>query len=257
MTTMDQNPYVAIGLLGTTLDNKNRGPKRWNTWRPTVALCQHEDLLITRLELLYQPAFTRLAKTLQQDLATVSPATTVNLVPIQFDDPWDFEEVYSALHDFARHYDFRPEQEHYLIHITTGSHVAQICLYLLTEPHHFPAQLIQLSPPQRGLQVQSGTFKIIDLDLSKYDRLATRFQQERREGTEVLKSGIDTRNASFNQLIARIEQVAIVSQDPILLMGPTGAGKSQLAKRIYALKRARHQVQRGICRSQLRDLARR
>lgn len=93
------------------------------------------------------------------------------------------------------------------------------------------------------MQVQSGTFKIIDLDLSKYDRLATRFQQERREGTEVLKSGIDTRNASFNQLIARIEQVAIVSQDPILLMGPTGAGKSQLAKRIYALKRARHQVQ--------------
>lgn len=137
MTTMDQNPYVAIGLLGTTLDNKSRGPKRWNTWRPTVALCQHEDLLITRLELLYQPAFTRLAKTLQQDLATVSPATTVNLVPIQFDDPWDFEEVYSALHDFARHYDFRPEQEHYLIHITTGSHVAQICLYLLTESHHF------------------------------------------------------------------------------------------------------------------------
>ncbi len=243
MHAIDPKPHVAIGLLGTTLDNKSRGPKRWNTWRPTVALCQHDDLLIARLELLYQPAFTRLAQTLQQDLATVSPETTVRLIPIQFDDPWDFEEVYSALHDFARHYDFRPEQEHYLVNITTGSHVAQICLYLLTESHHFPAQLIQLSPPQRTLQVQSGTFKIIDLDLSKYDRLATRFQQERREGTEVLKSGIDTRNASFNQLIARIEQVAIVSQDPMLLMGPTGAGKSQLAKRIYALKRARHQVQ--------------
>ena len=243
MAIINSKPYVAIGLLGTTLDNKSQGPKRWNAWRPTLALCQHDDLLISRLELLYQPAYTRLANTMQQDLAAVSPETTVRLIPIRFDDPWDFEEVYSALHGFARDYDFQPEQENYLVNITTGSHVAQICLYLLTESHHFPAQLIQLTPPQRALQVACGSFKIIDLDLSKYDRLATRFQQEQREGAAVLKSGIETRNAAFNRLIDRIEQVAIASPDPILLMGPTGAGKSQLAKRIYALKRARHQAQ--------------
>lgn len=33
------------------------------------------------------------------------------------------------------------------------------------------------------------------------------------------------------------------SREPLLLMGPTGAGKSRLAKRIFELKRARHQVQ--------------
>ena len=43
-------------------------------------------------------------------------------------------------------------------------------------------------------------------------------------------------------MIEKIEQVAIASRDPLLLMGPTGAGKSRLAKRIYELKRARHQV---------------
>jgi len=43
-------------------------------------------------------------------------------------------------------------------------------------------------------------------------------------------------------LIDRIEEVAIRSRDPLLLMGPTGAGKSRLAKRIYELKRERHQV---------------
>jgi len=36
--------------------------------------------------------------------------------------------------------------------------------------------------------------------------------------------------------------VVISSSDPLLLMGPTGAGKSRLARRIYELKRARHQV---------------
>lgn len=43
-------------------------------------------------------------------------------------------------------------------------------------------------------------------------------------------------------MIDRIEQVAIRSKAPILLMGPTGAGKSHLARRIYDLKHARHQV---------------
>jgi transcriptional regulatory protein RtcR len=32
------------------------------------------------------------------------------------------------------------------------------------------------------------------------------------------------------------------SRAPVLLIGPTGAGKSFLARRIYQLKHARHQV---------------
>jgi len=64
----------------------------------------------------------------------------------------------------------------------------------------------------------------------------------RRIGASFLKSGIETRNAAFNCLIERIEQVAIASRAPLLLMGPTGAGKSQLARRIYDLKKARSLV---------------
>src|SRR6266404_5868488 len=57
-----------------------------------------------------------------------------------------------------------------------------------------------------------------------------------------LKGGIDTKNAAFNHLIDRIEQVAIATRDPLLLMGPTGAGKSRLARRIYELKKMRHTI---------------
>lgn len=75
-----------------------------------------------------------------------------------------------------------------------------------------------------------------------YDRIAQRFRREQREGLSFLKSGIDTQNARFNLMIEQIERVAITSKDPILLTGPTGAGKSQLARRIFELKRARGQV---------------
>ena len=64
----------------------------------------------------------------------------------------------------------------------------------------------------------------------------------RDDAVRYLKSGIATRNAAFNRMIAEIEQVALNSPSPILLNGPTGAGKSMLARRIYELKKARHQV---------------
>jgi transcriptional regulatory protein RtcR len=111
----------------------------------------------------------------------------------------------------------------------------------LTESRYMPGRLVQCSPERD--RSSPGTIKIIDLDLSKYDRIASRFRQEQREAVSYLKGGIDTRNSAFNHLIDRIEQVAIATRDPLLLMGPTGAGKSLLAKRIYELKKNRRAVE--------------
>jgi len=233
---------VVIGLLGPRLDAGVHA-ERWNAWRPSVAICQHENLLIHRFELLYEPKETKLAGVIAADIASVSPETEVRTHAIAMEDPWDFEEVYAALHDFARAYPFNTDTEEYLIHITTGTHVAQICLFLLTESRHLPGKLLQCSPPARQHQQDPiGSYRIIDLDLSKYDRLATRFALDQRQATSFLKSGIDTRNAEFNCLIDRIERVVIASNAPLLLTGPTGAGKSQLARRVYELKRQRQQI---------------
>jgi transcriptional regulatory protein RtcR len=57
----------------------------------------------------------------------------------------------------TRAYRFDPDAEDYLVHITTGSHVAQICLFLLTETRHIPAQLLQTSPPTGTRGVNPGT----------------------------------------------------------------------------------------------------
>lgn len=233
---------VVIGLLGPTLDG-GKTSNRWERWRPSVSLCQHEDLLVHRFELLCDPANERLIQEVTDDIRHISPETQVRVHHITFDDPWDFGEVYAGLHDFARAYPFNTDREHYLVHMTTGTHVAQICLFLLTESRYFPAQLLQTSPPRRRERMQPGEYRIIDLDLSRYDHIATRFAQEQEESRSFLKSGIATRSAVFNKMIDNIEQVAIHSRAPILLTGPTGAGKSQLARRIYALKKARRQVE--------------
>jgi transcriptional regulatory protein RtcR len=232
---------IVIGLLGVSLDSAGKAGSRWEKWRPSVCLCQQEDLLIDRFELLYPPDSDGLAHTVARDIGSVSPETQVVLRPLAMPNPWDFEQVYGALHEFARTYPFDVDAEDYLIHITTGTHVAQICMFLLTESRHFPGRLVQTSPGRDGSFVQ-GSVQIVDLDLSKYDAIASRFREEQKDAASFLKSGIATRNAPFNRLIDRIEQVAIHSREPLLLMGPTGAGKSRLARRIFELKRSRHQV---------------
>ena len=235
-----QRRTVVIGLLGTTLD-RGKGPGRWEHWRPTVSACQHEDLIVDRFVLLHSRAATSLAEGVRDDIRHVSPETTVELVLDGTTDPWDFEAVYGTLHDFARGFAFDPDREDYLVHITTGSHVAQICLFLLTESRHIPARLLQTSP-RRTRGIDPGTFSIIDLDLSKYDRIATRFERDAIDERSLLTSGIATRNASFNEIVERLDRVAVRSTAPILLLGPTGAGKSLLARRLYELKHARRLV---------------
>jgi len=233
---------VLFGFLGTILDNKHSA-KRWESWRPSVALCQHEDLLIDEYHLVYPSDYKRLSDLTSSDIKTVSPETLTHMHCLGFDDAWDFEEVFGNLLDFIKKFNFDTDNNEYLFNITTGTHVAQICIFLLAESRHFPGKLIQSSPVSADrTKSPIGSYSIIDLDLSKYDRIASRFAEETSDDISFLKSGIETKNKAFNSLIAEIEIVASRSKEPVLLTGPTGAGKSMLASRIYQLKKQKKLV---------------
>ena len=231
---------TCIALLGPTLDN-GFGDKRWNRWRPSVAMCQHDDLPIDRLILVHQSKFARLAQVIHRDIVEVSPQTCLESHTIDLNDPWDFAEVYASLHDLIDQLSFTDDEE-LLIHITTGTHVQQICWFLLAESRHLPGRLLQTSPDISAKKDPKGSYSIIDLDLSRYDALASRFANKKQEAATFLRAGIETKSETYNQLIDDIEQVATLSDAPILLTGSTGAGKTALARRIYELKAQRNQI---------------
>ncbi len=235
-----QKKTVVIGFFGTTLDARGSGKHRWAVWRPTISVGQHEDLLVSRLDLIIQDRFRDQADKLCSDFRQVSPETETRLHTIPLKDPWDFEEVYAGLLDFAKSYPFDPEHEDYLVHITTGTHVMQICLFLLIESRIIPARILQTGI--RDKQDAVGSYSIIDLDLSKYDRLAERFRSEERKGLHYLKSGIETRNAAYNRMIEQLARVCARSDDPVLLTGPSGVGKTRLARLVYEWKKQNHRV---------------
>lgn len=237
MQTTPPRATVVIGFFGATLD-AGRGRGRWNRWRPTVSLFQQPDLIVDRLELLCARAHD--TADMIEDIGRLSPETEIVCHPFDLTDPWDFEEVYEALHRFVRDRPFDRERERYLVHLTTGTHVAQICLFLLTETGFIPGNLIQTGPPTR--HTPTPTYQIVDLDLARYERIAQRFEAERRDRASRLKGGIVTRNAAFNALVDQLERVAVASRAPLLLTGATGTGKTELARRVFELKRDRDLV---------------
>ena len=238
---MNQKKNVVLSFLGTNLD-RGFDERRWEKWRPTISLCQQEDFLVDRLEVIYQGNFGTLASRVKDDVQQISPETEMVERVVTIQDPWDFQEMYELLADLCRDYPFDLEKENYYAHMTTGTHVAQICLFLMVEARFFPGRLIQTGPPRGRSAMKTpgeGAIEVIDLDLSKYDRLATRFAKDQVEACDFLRSGIATRNVAFNQLIEELEVVALRSAAPILLTGPTGAGKSQLARRVFELRETR------------------
>lgn len=227
---------VVIGFLGTQLDMGKR-----REWRPSVQLCQHPGLPIDRLELIHDQRHYHLACTVAAAIGKVSPDTEVRLVRIDMKDPWDFQEVYGRLYDFAADYGFDEDRERYHVHLTTGTHVAQICWFLLTESRHIPARLIQTGPPRVGGNPQ-GTLDVIDLDLARYNALQRRFEVAQREHSALLLGGVETRSPAMLALAERLDLVAGTTDAPIFLVGRPGTGKYALAMRLHELKLVRRRV---------------
>ncbi|MBP6736803.1 MAG: sigma 54-interacting transcriptional regulator [Rhodobacteraceae bacterium] len=227
---------VVIGFVGTQLDMGKR-----RSWRPTVQLCQHGNFPVDRLELIHDGRHHHLACRVMADIGQISPQTEVRLVRIDMADPWDFQEVYGKLYDFASDYGFDEDRERYHVHLTTGTHVAQICWFLLTESRHVPARLVQTGPPGADGPPE-GKLDVIDLDLARYNALQRRFEAARREHSALLLGGVETASPKMRTLIERLDLVAGSTDAPIFLLGEAGTGKSALAVRLHELKLVRRRV---------------
>ena len=193
-------------------------------------MCQQQDFVVDHLDLFYEPRYQSLADQVLADVVQVSPETELQLIPMNIRDPWDFQEVYESLFDYFRSTTFDTDQDTF-VHVTTGTHVIQICLFLLTESRHFPGKLIQTRPARgRRSRDAAGDMQIIDLDLSKYDRLASRFERDQAEARDFLRSGIATKNQAFNKLIDEIEVVALRSKRATSTEWPHWCGQNALGQ---------------------------
>ena len=236
--------HTIVSILGT---RKDLGNPDNNNWSPSVSLVLHKDKFpVDEYHLIYNKGFRDLAEEVQTRLEKESVTTNVILDEIELNDPWDFDEVSLKFFDYVKRPCFHRDNTEYLVHINTGTNVERICLFWLVYANYIKAKLIQSAPSEGFGKSHSdnaqGLLKIIDLDRTGNTTLASRINSLSLEGITFLKDGIQTQNRLYNETIDELERLVLSSSDPILITGPTGAGKTKLASKIYELKRKHNLV---------------
>jgi transcriptional regulatory protein RtcR len=236
---------IVFGFLGLTRDRTVHTDSPINEelgqWRPTLSIFSHPEFPVHYFHLIFplnseEFAMPRLAWEVLDEIRSISPDTILQSHVMDMNNPWDLREVYQWLWDMCENLRFTPEKENYYFHITVGTHVQQICVFLLTELRRFPGKVLQTYGPSMHRKNDKPGYVIMDPhDLPVFIREHRR--QEKPDNTAILKSGFASVNPAYNMLIDDLRRAAEGSREPILLLGETGTGKSVEARRIYEVKK--------------------
>ncbi|MDK9790010.1 RNA repair transcriptional activator RtcR family protein [Vibrio sp. D431a] len=230
-----------IGFLGIQRDKRGWNANRWKEWRPSVAAVMQNDILIQDYYLIYPSSEFELMRLIKSDIETVSPSTNVIPVLMDLEDEFEPLSVLDGLMSFLQEI---PRNKEYLISLATGTHVSHMVWFDIVRRNILNAKLLQLHPLTRDEKanaeiecIQRGKSRCLDMNMARYSNYNVMLEEDTRVLQEFLKDGVITQNKEYNQLISTIERVALRNNMPILIDGKTGAGKTQLAKRLFSLKK--------------------
>ncbi len=198
--------------------------------QPTWTLSAHWPTAPRRLVLLIQSRqqtdASKLARRIEHELGV-----PVDQVPIKLGDPWRHRDVYRGLLEFWDGYDC-PADADKVFSLGTGTEVFTSCLTILAVTGRMPVKLAQPVPEGAG---QTKRVRIVDpAELQREFRLRA---LSSAGDQALLTDGVDIRDPGYLKVIDEIRRRAAAVDEPILLLGETGTGKTRLAKNIYKLKK--------------------
>lgn len=149
----------------------------------------------------------------------------------------NFNQIYSIFAEWFTKFNFDTDENDYFLYFARGNHFAHSFLItMLINIRHLPCRIVHVRRNKQGIspllvpEIHEANFGKWLTDISAYEK-------KYYDTQSLLKSSIVTNNEKFNKLIVNIEHIAMHSTAPILFLGATGSGKSQLAKRIYELRK--------------------
>ncbi|MDL2307116.1 RNA repair transcriptional activator RtcR family protein [Desulfovibrio sp. OttesenSCG-928-C06] len=217
---------------------------RRSKWKPLVELIRIQDFPVARLYCFINPSHIKHIELLYNDLKQAASGTEIIFVPVTMESDFSSErikEAYTFFSDYFDNFIFDTAREDYYFHFSPGNKFSHaFMLTMLINIRNIPCKIVHLrsNDPEHSGKYHA---ELYECKINRWVSEIGKLERDNSDSLELLKSSIKTRNPAFNTLIENIEHVARHSAAPILFSGPTGSGKSQLAKRIYELR-----VRRGM-----------
>ena len=218
-------------------------------WRPSTALAlsliKNENIIIDEYHLFYQPNLKDHQEDQKTGIAYIKSAIErlagekikVILEKIDIGNGHDFQTVYSRLFDyFRKHFntsqtDDRAKGTRYLVHVTSGSQATRMCLFLLAQNRWVPdAECVQLWTTQKDDPVGQCSITALGSSPEEKSKLL-------QNNPETFGGNIETKDKDYSKTLADIKRIADKTNEPILLLGNTGVGKSQIAELIFDIRK--------------------
>ena len=214
---------------------------RWKQWRPLVELMRVKKFFTHKLYYFVPPSLKDSLAPLRRDLEEVAPHAEI--VPVVIDtsnnfSPQAFAEIYLFFNEFFSAFPFRDNEEDYYLHFGPGNMFAHsFMIMMLVNIKRIRCRIIQLRSSKDRFGRVHSTVVLYDNAIGNWISKIGDLEQRRLEQQNIIRGGIHTKSAVFNQLVRDMEHVASQSTAPILLCGATGTGKTQMARRIYEIRR--------------------
>jgi transcriptional regulatory protein RtcR len=222
---------IMISFLSTSLDGGTQD-KRRTKWRPNVGLALSREPQIDRMILLYEKTDEDLAYRVKDDANRMRSDFDVQLIETSPSSS-NLSSTYRNVLRLSDVLSFDPSDQYYL-NITTCTPIQQICFCTLAESRRWPVELVQCLDAKTG--DLASKIQVINLDLSRYDVILNQYPMGNPESIRFLKDNIATRNVYYNEMVESIQRTVLCSQSPILLSGPSGVGKTVMARRLHQIK---------------------
>ncbi|WP_447764683.1 RNA repair transcriptional activator RtcR family protein [Pseudomonas reinekei] len=222
---------IMISFLSTSQDGGTKD-KRRTKWRPNVGLALASEPQIDRLILLYEKTDEDLASLVKDDANRMRSDFDVQLIETSPSSS-NLSSTYRNVLRLSDVLKFDPADQYYL-NITTCTPIQQICFCTLAESRRWPVELVQCLDAKTG--DLASKIQVIDLDLSRYDVILNQYPMGHPESISFLKDYIATRNVYYNEMVENIQSTVLCSKSPILLSGPSGVGKTVMARRLHQIK---------------------
>lgn len=222
--------------------------KRTDIWRPSVALASYPNLQFDEYYLLFSGLKGDMRKTFNEvveDIRALRPNMALHTEEMPFKSPWDMVSVFKTLYKFAEDHasEFGAPDTTCYVNCNHGTMQIRESLFMLSQEGKLPGKRILPSPwndnTRRDYHTPIGSFT--EDDPSEFNEAYRQLSSatKRRAKNNGLHEGIfiDQSNKEFQKLLDRILFVAQRTKEPILFTGPTGSGKSHLARNIARIKK--------------------